>query len=75
MYICCSVDIKPDMDLSEFVQITEARAVPQTQDWIVVIPLADGTKSNLTVSNCYTEFEAKERSFFYLLERINLNNI
>jgi hypothetical protein len=69
------MDIKPDMGLSEFIGLTSAISVPQTNDWIVTMILANGAKSNLTVANCYSEFDAKERCFFYLLDRINSNKI
>lgn len=62
--------MKPDMDLSEFMQNTVARPLPGGDDWIVEITLKDMTKSNLTITNCFSEFDAKERAFLYLVERI-----
>jgi hypothetical protein len=62
--------MKPDMDLSEFIQNTVARAIPGTPDWIVELTLKDLTKSNLTISNCSSEFDAKERAFLYLVDKI-----
>lgn len=67
--------MKPDMDLSEFIQHSEAKQVLNTADWIVTIRLKDGSPdgkpSNLTVGGCYSEFEAKERAFHYLLELVH----
>ena len=66
------------MDLSEFIQHSEAKQVPNTADWIVTIRLKDGSQdgkpSNLTVGGCYSEFDAKERAFHYLLELIQSTN-
>lgn len=69
--------MKQDMDLSEFMQNSEARQVPNTTDWIVTIRLKDGSEkgqpSNLTVGGCYSEFDAKERAYHYLLELVHRN--
>jgi hypothetical protein len=66
--------MKPDMDLSEFCNSSTAQSVPKTTDWIVTIRLKDGSPegkpSNLTVGECHSEFEAKERAFHYLLELV-----
>lgn len=69
--------MKPDMDLSEFIGNSVAQQVPNTADWIVTIRLKDGSPegkpSNLTVGGCYSEFEAKERAYLYLVDRIYNN--
>ena len=53
--------MKHDMNLSEFIRISDARPVADSEDWVVTIVLKNGKLSNLTVSKCYSEFEAKER--------------
>lgn len=62
--------MKHDMNLSEFIRISDARPVADSEDWVVTIVLKNGKLSNLTVSKCYSEFEAKERVYLYLVDRI-----
>jgi hypothetical protein len=62
---------RPDMDLSEFMQLCVARQVPDTWDWVVEFTLFDGHRANLTILECYSEFGAKERAYFYLLDKIH----
>lgn len=59
-----------DMDLSEFILSTKAAYNPITREWDVKIPLADGTIGTCHVDGAYSEFEAYEGAFHYLLERI-----
>lgn len=61
---------KPDMDLSEFMGLCTAKLVPGTNDYIVEFKVFDGSKVNLTVAECTSEFDAKERTYLYLLARI-----
>jgi len=58
------------MDLSEFISLCTAKQVPGTSDYIVEFLLADGKKTNLTVAGAYSEFEAKERVYLYLVDKI-----
>lgn len=61
---------KPDMDLSKFISLSKAKE-EKTGTWKVTITLINMKKSTLTVTNCYSEFEAKERTFLYLKTLLN----
>ena len=65
--------MKEEMTLSEFMPLVKARE-HDTSVWIVTVPFKDGSPTGdpveLTVDNCYSEFEAKERIFLYLKNRI-----
>jgi hypothetical protein len=60
---------KEDMDLSEFIGHVKAEE-RKTGFWVVKVPLANGTTSTLTIEDCYSEFDAKERAYLYLMERV-----
>jgi len=54
-----------DMTLSEFITLSTARD-NSDGSWSVGIILSTGQPSTLTIQNCSSEFDAKERSFLYL---------
>lgn len=52
------------MTLSEFINKTDAKQ--NGKEWVVTLPLYDGTTGKLFVNNVDSEFEAKEMAFTYL---------
>lgn len=60
-----------EMNLSDFMNHAEARKIGD--DYEVVITLWDGKPVVLTIENCASEFEAKERAYLYLVELIKNN--
>jgi hypothetical protein len=56
--------MKEDMTLSEFISKTTAKF--NGGEWVVKIPLFDGTIGNLFVTNADDGYEAKERAYLYL---------
>jgi hypothetical protein len=60
---------KEDMDLSEFMEHVTAHE-SKAGEWKVKVPLSNGEVSTLTISDCYSEYDAKERSYLYLIERV-----
>lgn len=58
------------MDLSEFMQLCDTRKIPDSSDYIVEFTLRDGHRANLTVMECNSDFDAKERAYFYLVDKI-----
>ena len=58
------------MTLDEFMNLTDAWCF-RGDTWFVEITLKDLTKSTININNCKTEFEAKERAYLYLLEKIH----
>ena len=52
------------MNLYEFIEKTTA--TKNDKQWVVNIPLFDGTNGKLFVEDVKTEFEAKEKSFIFL---------
>ncbi len=57
------------MSLTDFIQISKFRSGANKTGY-VDIKLASGEKSTLTVNECYSEFDAKERAYLYLVDRI-----
>lgn len=62
---------KPDIDLSEFMERVDAEPPAEAPDeWVVTFTLAAGSlkgeKVTLTILDCHSEFDAKERAFLYL---------
>lgn len=62
-----------DMILNEFMLLCEASQV-MNNIWDVSFILKNGVRSTLTVYDCYSEYDAKERSFLYLNELIYNKN-
>lgn len=61
-----------DMSLSEFLSHDAVKAWEQAKDvWKVRVKLGDGTLTHLTVSDCSSKFEAKERAYLYLKDKID----
>lgn len=58
-----------DMSLSDFISRVVARRQKEGR-WEVRFNLPTGQEILLGVEDCYSEFEAKERCFLYLKERI-----
>lgn len=62
------------MTLSEFINLTQAWE-ESPGHWKVNVTLNDGTPEGtdtvLNVDQCHSEFEAKERSFLYLLNAVH----
>lgn len=52
------------MNLSEFINKTTAIELPT--EWMIEIPIYDGTTGKVFVKNAITEYEAKEDAFTYL---------
>ena len=52
------------MDLSEF--INKTTVWQNHEEWVVEIPLFDGTLGRIFVKKADSEFEAKEKAFTYL---------
>jgi len=52
------------MTLSEFINISTAEF--NGKEWVVTIPLFDGTTGKLFASKAGNEYEAKEQAFLYL---------
>lgn len=60
---------KEDMSLSEF--MAHVAAVDNGDgSWSVLVPVRDHPTVTLTVDNCTSEYDAKERGFLYLKQRI-----
>lgn len=62
---------KPDIDLSEFMERVDAEPSAEvTDEWVVTFTIAAGSlkgeKVTLTILDCHSEFDAKERAFLYL---------
>lgn len=57
------------MTLSKFIQVSTTKNLGHGT-FEVYIVLKGGSRSTLTVDNCYTDYEAKERVFLYLTDRI-----
>lgn len=62
--------MKKEIGLSEFMELSTA-IDNGDGTFGVEITLKDMTKSTLTVDNCKSEYDAKERAYLYLLNRIN----
>lgn len=61
------------MTLTEFIECSTANKIENTNNWSVEIILKNNTETNLTVIDCSSEYEAKERIFLFLNERIIQN--
>ncbi len=59
-----------DMTLDEFIDISEASCEKDNIWQVKIFYGEDGTEGILTIDNCYSEYEAKERSFLYLKNSI-----
>ena len=59
-----------EMTLGEFMKLVKAWD-NNNGSWSVELILKDETKSILTIENCTSEYDAKERAFLYLIDRIN----
>lgn len=59
-----------DISLNEFVLLVEATDNGDGT-WNVFMPLKVGAGVNLTVSECSSAYDAKERSYLYLMDRIH----
>jgi hypothetical protein len=58
-----------EMTLSEFISLTSASI--KDNEWVIPIP---NTGLTLFVSAVFSEFEAKEKAFHYLLDGIDRHN-
>ena len=59
-----------DITLSEFMRLTTAFS-GFCGTWFVQIPLKDSAMCTVTIIDCISEFDAKERAYLYLLEQIH----
>ncbi len=57
-----------DMTLSEFCDVT--KATKNGRNWEVSFTVVGGVVATLFVAECISEFEAKERAYLYLKDRI-----
>ena len=59
-----------DMTLSEFIMKTTAD-IKQNDEWLVEVPLAKSDHAGkVFVSECNSEYEAKERAYLWLQDQI-----
>lgn len=62
------------MTLNEFAELVSAKQ-KDANTWTVELTLRDLGKSTLVIDNCHSEFDAIERAYLYLLDRIENKNI
>ncbi len=64
------IDMEKEMTLDAFIQLSTAKD-NKDGTWTVEITLKDHSKSYLTVDNCNSEYNAKERVFLFLIDKLN----